>query len=134
MRSAVRKELEEQAPAQARRNLEESVVEPSVEQAKVEPPQTWVEQQAQALRESTQQRLKDQGLYLEQILQLSEPDRSRPTRRSCSRTHGGNCKRTLVLNAVADAEGITVSDEEVDAAIERQRPVKGKSGSAREEG
>jgi trigger factor len=118
LRSAVREELEGQSQAQARRSLEESVIDAVVEQAKAEPPQAWIERQAQALRESTQRRLRDQGISEEQYLRLTGrteasymEDLTSDARRQL--------RRTLVLDAVAEAEGIDVSDEEVDAAIDQ---------------
>jgi trigger factor len=118
LRTAIRREMEEQAQAQARRSLEASVVDAVVEQAKVEPPQTWVDRQAQALRESTQQRLRGQGISEPRYLQVTGRTEASYMEELASdaRRH---LRRTLVLNAVADAEGITVTDEEVDTAIEQ---------------
>jgi trigger factor len=118
LRTAIRREMEEQAQAQARRSLEASVVDAVVEQAKVEPPQTWVDRQAQALRESTQQRLRGQGISEPRYLQVTGRTEASYMEELASDARR-QLRRTLVLNAVADAEGITVTDEEVDTAIEQ---------------
>jgi trigger factor len=118
LRTAIRREMEEQAQAQARRSLEASVVDAVVEQAKVEPPQTWVDRQAQSLRESTQQRLRGQGISEPRYLQVTGRTEASYMEELASDARR-QLRRTLVLNAVADAEGITVTDEEVDTAIEQ---------------
>lgn len=117
LRSAVRKGLEQQAEAQARRNLEESVLAAVVDQATAEPPATWVEKQAEALRAGTEDQLKREGLTLEQYLRFTNrtEESFREETLSAARRQ---LKRTLVLDAVADSEGITVGDEEIDTALE----------------
>jgi trigger factor len=118
LRTAVRQELEDQASSQARRNLEDSVVDAVVEQAKAEPPQSWIDRQAQALRESTQQRLREQGISEAQYLQVTGRTEATYLEDLASSARR-QLRRTLVLNAVADAEEIVVTDEEVDAAIDQ---------------
>lgn len=118
LRQAVRKELEEQVKAQARQNLEDSVLAAVIDQANAEPPTPWVEGQAEALRRNTQQGLGREGLTMEQFLGFSNR-----TEESFQEELHNNArrqlKRTLVLDAVADVEGITVSDEELNTALEQ---------------
>lgn len=116
LRSAVRKELEARARAEATRSLEESVLSAVVEQSEAEPPPTWVEQQADALRKETQERLSREGLSMDQLLRISsqsEESFGEEMREAARR----QLKRALVLEAVADAEGVEVTDEELEAAV-----------------
>lgn len=118
LRAVVRKELEQQANAQARENLEESILAAVVDQAKAEPPQTWVEEQAEGLRKNTENRLGMEGLTYEQFLQFS--NRTEETlKEELFTTARKQLKRTLVLDAVAKEEGITVSDDELNLAVEQ---------------
>lgn len=116
LRIAVRRELEEQARVRARRDLEESVLQAVIQQARAEPPAPWVEEQAETLRSNTVDRLKRDGLTFEQFLRIgNETEESyRSQLLSAARTQ---LQRALVLSAVANAEGISVSDDEVDAAL-----------------
>ncbi len=118
LRAAIRQQLENQVEAEARYNLEESVVAAVVDQATAEPPAVWVEEQAEALRKSMKERSTREGLSLEQFLELTnrtEESFKEETESSARR----QLKRSLVLDAVAKAEGIEVTDEEVDAALEQ---------------
>lgn len=118
LRAAVRKELEEQVNAQARHNLEESVLAAVIDQAEAEPPTPWVEDQAAGLRRNTETRLAQEGLTFEQFLRFSNRTEE-SLRDELLTTARRQLKRTLVLDAVADAEGIAVGDEEVGAALEQ---------------
>lgn len=118
VRAAIRKQLEEQVKAQARQNLEDSVMAAVIDQAQAEPPEVWVEEQAETLRRNTQQSLARDGLNVDQYLQFTNrTDES--YREELQTAAKRQIKRTLVLDAVAEAEGITVSDEELDAALEQ---------------
>lgn len=117
LRATVRKELEQQTKAQAKENLEESVLAAVVDQAQAEPPQTWVEEQAEGLRKNTENRLGREGLTYEQFLRFS--NRTDETLKDeLFTTARRQLKRTLVLDAVAKAEDIAVSDDELNLAVE----------------
>jgi trigger factor len=118
MRVAVREELELQARNQARRNLEESVLAAVVDQAEAESPPSWIEEQAALLRKNTQSRVTREGLNFEQFLQLgnmTEADFNQETQTSAKR----QLKRSLVLDTVAESEGIELTDDELNIAVEQ---------------
>ena len=123
LRTAVRKELEEQARAQAKRSLEESVLAAVVDQATVEPPQPWVEEQAEGVIKGTQKDLASKGLTFEQFLRYSgqTEETFRSEMLSAAKR---DLKRMLVLDAVAEDEGITITDEELDDAVEKALAVR----------
>lgn len=117
LRTAVREQLQKQAEADARRALEESVIAAVVDQAKVTPPAVWVEEQAKALVENTRDRIGHEGLSFEQFLRFSNRTEE-AFEEEMESTARRQLKRSLVLDAVAKAEGIEVTEEEVNAAVE----------------
>jgi trigger factor len=118
LRQEVRKELEEQAKAQARQNLEDSVLAAVIDQAKAEPPAPWVEEQAETLRKNTERGLTREGLTLDRFLGFSNRTQE-SFREELLTTARQQLKRALVLGAVADVEGITVGDEELNTALQQ---------------
>jgi len=118
LRQAVRKELEEQAAEAARHNLEESVLAAVIDQAKADPPTPWVEEQARAIRADTERTLGRQGLSLEQFLDISNRSEESFEEEAMSAARA-QLKRTLVLDAIADIEGIEVSDEELEPELQQ---------------
>ena len=118
LRGAVREELELQARNQARRNLEESVLATVVDQAEAEAPLVWVEEQAKSIKQNTQSRMTREGLTFDQFLKLgniTEADYDQETQTAAKK----QLKQALVLDAVAEAEGIEVTEEELNAAVEQ---------------
>lgn len=118
LRASVREQLQKQAEAEARHNLEESVVAAVVDQAKAEPPEVWVEEQAKALVESTKSRVSLEGLSFEQFLRFSDRT-EKAFEEEMESTARRQLKRSLVLDSVAKEEGIEVTDEEVETAVEK---------------
>lgn len=118
LRASVREQLQKQAEAEARHNLEESVVAAVVDQAKAEPPEVWVEEQAKALVESTKSRVGLEGLSFEQFLRFSDRT-EKAFEEEMESTARRQLKRSLVLDSVAKEEGIEVTDEEVETAVEK---------------
>jgi len=118
LRAVGRKELELQARNQARRNLEESVLAAVVDQADAKAPPVWVEEQAKSMKQGTQSRITREGLTFEQFLQLgnmTEATYDEETQTGARR----QLKRTLVLDAVAEAEGLEVTENELKVAVEQ---------------
>lgn len=117
MRTTARTEIESQSKARSRQELEESVLSAVVDQTDMELPAAWVEEQAGILLENAKRRLGREGLTIEQFLRFSNLTEEK-YREELESTARRQLKRTLVLDAVADAEEIGVSDEEVDAAFQ----------------
>ncbi len=118
LRKTVREELELQARNQARRNLEESVLAAVIDQAEAEPPPTWINEQASALRQNTQDQVTREGLAFDRFLQFSNMTKE-SFDEEMQTTAKRQLKRALVLDAVAEAEGVEVSDEELDTAVDQ---------------
>ena len=114
----VRKKVEEKKAADAKAKKEDAVIEKIIEGAAMEIPDAMVETQAERMVDEFAQRLQMQGLTMEQYLQFSggnvqalvEQSKPQALKRIQSR---------LVLEAVAAAENLTASDEELDAELGR---------------
>ncbi|HZK66754.1 MAG TPA: trigger factor, partial [Chloroflexota bacterium] len=117
MRTTARTEIESQSKARSRQELEKSVLSAVVDQTDMELPAAWVEEQAGILLENAKRRLGREGLTIEQFFRFSNLTEEK-YREELESTARRQLKRTLVLDAVADAEEIGVSDEEVDAAFQ----------------
>jgi len=114
----VRKKIEEKKAAQAKAKKEDAVIEKIIEGAQMEIPEAMVKTQAEHLVDEFAQRLQMQGLSMDQYMQftgstvdaLVEQSKPQALKRIQSR---------LVLEAVAAAEKLEASDEEVEAEFAR---------------
>ena len=114
----VRKKVEEKKAADAKAKKEDAVIEKIIEGATMEIPDAMVETQAERMVDEFAQRLQMQGLSMEQYMQFTggnvqamvEQSKPQALKRIQSR---------LVLEAVAAAENLTASDEELDAELGR---------------
>lgn len=114
----VRKKLEEKKAAEAKAKKEDAVIEKIIEGAQMEIPEAMVKTQAEQLVDEFAQRLQMQGLSMDQYMQftgatvesLVEQSKPQALKRIQSR---------LVLEAVAAAEQIVASEEDVEAEFGR---------------
>lgn len=118
LRTAAREELEQQARSQARRNLEDSVLAAVVDQATAEPPASWVAEQTATLKHNTQSQVGREGLSFDQFLQFGNMTQE-SFDEEMSNAAKRQLKRALVLGAVSEAEGVAVTDEELDTALDQ---------------
>ncbi len=113
----VRKNLTEKKEQEAKNVKEEAVLAKVVENAEMEIPEPMIEQQIRQMTEDFAGRIQMQGLSLEQYMELSglTPDKM------VEQMRPNAIKRIqvrLVLEAIAEAEKIEVSDERVDQELE----------------
>lgn len=116
-RESVRKAVEERKKEEARRQKEDEAVQKAVEGAKMEIPDAMLDTQVSSMLEEFASRIGQQGLSLEQYLQftgatveaLQEQMRPDALKRIQS---------SLVLEAIAKAEQLEVSEEEFEEEIE----------------
>ncbi len=117
-RESVRKAVEERKKEEARRQKEDEAVQKAVEGAGMEIPDAMLDTQVSSMLEEFASRIGQQGLSLEQYLQftgatvetLQEQMRPDALKRIQS---------SLVLEAIAKAEQLEVSEEEFEEEIER---------------
>ena len=113
----IRAKLTESKEKEAKVAKEDALVEKAVENATMEIPDLMVTSQARTMVQEFGQRLQAQGLSLEQYVQYTgmtiekmvEDTKEQAMKRIQSR---------LVLEAIAAAEGLTASDEDVEKEIE----------------
>ena len=114
----LKKQLEEAKAKAAAAQNENNVVEKVVENAEIELPAPMVDMQCEQMLDDYARRMQSQGLPLEQYMQytgmtvekLKEQFRPQAER---------NLKTRLVLEEIVKAENIAVSEEAIDAEIEK---------------
>ncbi len=117
-KASVKKTLTDRKKAQVRTEQETEVVEKAVENATVELPGPMVDEQLSRMVNDFASRLQQQGLSIDQYMQMTgmQPqmlmEQMRPEAEKQIRTR-------LVLEAVAKAENITASEEDIKAEIEK---------------
>ncbi|HEX2326571.1 MAG TPA: trigger factor [Chloroflexota bacterium] len=114
----VRARLAEEALRSARVATENRVVDAAVEQASYEIPERLVEAETDALGQERSQSLSGQGLTVERYLSLvgRTPEDWRAEQRQQAERQ---IKARVMLDAVAEREGLSVSPDEVEDEIER---------------
>ena len=112
LREAIRKDLSERQGTSLRNEHADNVIQAVVDQATVEVPPQLVEEEASRIAQEYAQTLERQGIPLQQFLRFTQ--KTEEQFRSEMLAQGEkNVQRTEVLNAVAAAEGIEVSDDEL---------------------
>ena len=115
-REDVLKKLTEQKEAEAKRMKEAAVVDKIVENATMDIPEAMVDEQVRRMIEDFRRRIESQGIQMEQYMQFTGMDitklqeQMRPEARK-------RISNSLVLEAVAKAEQIEISDERIDEEI-----------------
>ncbi len=118
LRKQLAKNLRFQAEQRAREEFEEKVIDAVVESSKVEFPPVLVESELERLMEQQAKWMQESGLGLEEYLsriKKTEEELREETRPVAVK----RVTRSLVLNKVAEAEKIEVSDEEITADLEK---------------
>ena len=112
----IKKKLTEQKEKAARAKKEAQAIEKAVENATMEIPDAMIDTQVQSMMEDFARRMQSQGLSLEQYFQFTGMD----VKKMHDQMKPEALKRiqnSLVLEAVAKAENIEISDEKVDEEI-----------------
>ena len=125
-RQDVRAKLEKDAEEKAETAFENEVIEQVIEGAKMDIPAAMIENEVQDMMRDMEMRMSMQGLKLKDYMmytgqteeQLKEMYRPQATER---------IKGQLVLEAIRDKEGISATDEEVDAEIAKTAEQRKKS-------
>ena len=112
----VKAKLAENKANAAKRAKEDAVIEKIIENATMEIPEAMIETQAQQLVNEFAQRVQSQGLSFEQYLQFTGMDLDAATEQMKPNAVK-RIQSRLVLETVAKAENIEVSDEDVKAEI-----------------
>ncbi|HEX6776861.1 MAG TPA: trigger factor [Ktedonobacterales bacterium] len=112
LRQAVRDQLTQTRASQAKRDLESKVIDAAVDQAQVELHPVLIEEEAHNLFHQMERLLQQQRMSMEQFLMLSQKT-AEEYQKELEPEAARQAKTDLVLEAIADQEGLTVSDREV---------------------
>jgi trigger factor len=118
LKERVRESLEEGAKRSAADELRRRLVEKVVEEAEVDVPETLVSRRVERKNAEIGERLSRQGLTVDKYIEIVGLDRDTWEKDLRARAER-EVKRDLVLEAVADREGIEVTDADVEFEITR---------------
>lgn len=114
----LQKNIEERKEAEAKRTKEDEAIEKIVETSEMEIPEPMVEMQCDNMVQEFAQRISQQGLTMEQYFQFT----GMSVEKMNEQVRPDALKRiqtSLVLEQIAKEEAIEVSDEDIDAEIEK---------------
>jgi trigger factor len=118
LRTDLTNKLEKAAQDIARAEIRRQALAKAVENAEAEIPKEMIDSRVEEMIRSMNQRLTGQGISMDKYLTYTNTkmeDLMEKVRPDAEKS----VERSLVLDAVAKAENLTVSDEEIDAEIER---------------
>ncbi|WP_031513124.1 trigger factor [Desulfofalx alkaliphila] len=121
LKTDILNKLREERERQANAKVNREALEKAVEEAEVEIPDVMIENRLDEMVSNMENRLRTQGIQLEQYLQYtnSNIDDLRDKMREDAHT---TVLQELVLDAIAKAEGITATDDEVETEIAMMAP------------
>ncbi|MBE6061994.1 MAG: trigger factor [Clostridium butyricum] len=114
LRENLKKTLQKNNDDKAEREFEEAVITAVIEGAKMDVPEVMVEKEIDAMMKDLEGRLKYQGLSLDQYMEFTG-NTVEKMREFMKENAERKVKADLVLDAVAKAENIEASDEEINA-------------------
>ena len=112
----IKKKLEEQAEKKAKQEMENAVIDAVCENATVDIPDAMVETQIDRMINDFAQRLSYQGMSLDMYMQYTQTTMD-AMRENFKEQAQKQSKVSLVIEAITNAEGIDVTDEETEEKI-----------------
>ncbi|XCP86816.1 trigger factor [Roseburia hominis] len=112
----VKAKLKESKAAEGKRKQEDQAVEALIEASQMDIPEAMIETQSRQMVDDFAQRLMQQGLNMEQYMQFTGMTAEKMLAEMRPQAEK-RIKTRLVLEAVAKAENIEISDEKLDAEI-----------------
>ncbi|MEH7010558.1 trigger factor [Neobacillus niacini] len=118
LKEKIKTRLEESKKHEAEHHLRDSVVEKAASNAEVEIPDVMVESEVNRMLQEFEQRLQMQGMNLELYFQFSGQDEN-ALRGQMKEEAVNRVRVALTLEAIAKAENIEATDEDVNAELEK---------------
>ena len=115
-REDIKKNLTEKKEAAAKREKETAAVAKAVENAQMEIPDAMVDEQVRRMADDFTRRMESQGITMEQYMQFTGMDADKLLEQMKPEALK-RIQNSLVLEAVAKAENIEISDERLDEEI-----------------
>lgn len=125
LKADIMNKLKEAKEQQAKSAVSRETVKKAVENAEVEIPDVMIERRLDEMITNMENRLRTQGISLEQYLKYTNTDINE-LREKMRDDAAAGVRQDLVLEAIAKAEGLEVTDEEVDEDIAAMAPQFGK--------
>ncbi|MFE8703410.1 trigger factor [Cytobacillus sp. FJAT-54145] len=116
LKEKIRTRLEENKKHEAEHVVRDTVVEKAAENAEIDLPSVMVDTEVDRMMQEFEQRLQAQGMNLELYFQFSGQDQN-ALRDQMKEDGEKRVRINLTLEAIAKAENIEVTDEEVDAEL-----------------
>lgn len=114
----VKAKIQEKKKSEGKRQQEDQAVEKAIANAKYEIPQAMIDTQAAQLEDEFSQRMRAQGLSMEQYFQFTGMTAEK-MREELEQQAVKRIETRLVLEAVAKAENIEISDEKLDGELQK---------------
>lgn len=118
LKANIRKRLEEEKKTYAENKLRDDLVEKAAENVEVDIPQVMIDNELDRMMREFEQRLQMQGLNLQLYFQFSGQDEE-GLREQMKEDAEKRVKYSLTLEAIANAENIEVSEEEVNEELQK---------------
>ncbi|WHX99513.1 trigger factor [Neobacillus sp. DY30] len=118
LKEKIKTRLEDSKKHEAEHNLRDSLVEKAAENATVEIPEVMVTNEVNRMLQEFEQRLQMQGMNLELYFQFSGQDEN-ALREQMKEEALNRVRVALTLEAIVKAENIEVTDEDVNAELEK---------------
>jgi trigger factor len=114
----LRKRLTEQKETDAENNQKEEAINKAANNATIDVPEAMINTELDRMVQEFGQRMQQQGLNLETYYQISGQDESQ-LREQMKDDAEERVKTNLTLTAIADAEEVEVSDDDIDKELEK---------------
>ncbi|MEH7273008.1 trigger factor [Neobacillus vireti] len=118
LKEKIRTRLEDSKKHEAEHHLRDTLVEKAAENAQVEIPEVMVTNEVNRMLQEFEQRLQMQGMNLELYFQFSGQDEN-ALREQMKEEAQNRVRVALTLEAIAKAENIEATDEDVNAELEK---------------
>ncbi|MEH7387498.1 trigger factor [Bacillus sp. JJ1521] len=126
LKAKTRTRLEETKKSDAENSLKDQLIEKASENAEIDIPEAMVDTELDRMLREFEQRLQMQGMNLELYFQFSGQDEN-ALREQMKEDAGKRVRVNLTLEAIAKAENIEVSEEEINAELENMSTMYGVS-------
>ncbi|MFO7818929.1 MAG: trigger factor [Halanaerobacter sp.] len=117
LKDDVEEDLVQEEEEKAERDYENRLIESAVENAEVDIPEAMIEEEIDSMIQEQKMQMQQQGFEFDQYLEMTgmneEELRNKFRGQAAERT-----KSNLILEAIAEEEGIEVTDEEIDEKVE----------------
>ncbi len=124
LKAKTRTRLEESKKTEAENSLKDTLIEKASENAEIDIPEAMVDTELDRMLREFEQRLQMQGMNLELYFQFSGQDEN-ALRGQMKEDAGKRVRVNLTLEAIAKAENIEVTEEEINAELENMSTMYG---------